>query len=35
MDAIIVLQNYSLIFKFGTDLMKALKDIIRAADINS
>ena len=47
MDVIIVLQNYSLILElfwnilehfgtqFGTDLMKAFKDIIRAADINS
>ena len=47
MDVIIVLQNYSLILElfwnifehfgtqFGTDIMKALKDIIRAADINS
>ena len=35
MDSIIVLENYSLISKFGTDLKKALKDINRAIDINS
>ena len=35
MDSIIVLENYCLISKFGTDLKKALKDINRAIDINS
>ena len=35
MDAITLLENYSLFIKFGADLMKALEDINRDVDIDS
>ena len=35
MDAITLLENYSLFTKFGADLMKALEDINRVVDIDS
>ena len=35
MDAITLLENYSLFTKFGADLMKALEDINRVMDIDS
>ena len=35
MDAITLLENYSLFTKFGADLVKALEDINRVVDIDS
>ena len=35
MDAITLIENYSLFTKFGADLMKALEDINRVVDIDS